>query len=101
MAGRLQRKRRGKNVDLNLLSDLRGRVGRIKLKNAVTVEANGRLYITVDLCTVGKGLPPEPTESVRIPEAFHVVADCVDEAGQRRAYKLLRKAGFRCRVLTL
>jgi len=75
--------------------------GPLRLKNAVTIEANGRLYISVDLSTIGKGLPPEPTESARIPEAFHVIADCVDEAGQRRAYELLRHAGFKCRVLTL
>ena len=101
MAGRQNRKGRRARVDLNLLSDLKGRVGRVKLKNAVTLEANGKLCITLDLSTLGQGLPPEPTDSVRIPEAFHVIADCVDEDGQRRAYELLRGAGFKCRVLTL
>jgi len=101
MAERQNRKQRRARVDLNLLSDLKGRVGRMKLKNAVTLEANGKLYIALDLCTLGRGLPPEPTESVRIPEAYHVIADCVDEDGQRRAYELLRNAGFKCRVLTL
>jgi len=101
MAGRQKRKPRRASADLSLLADLKGRVGRMKLKNAVTVEANGRLYIAVDLNALGRGLPPEPTQSVRIPEAFHVIADCADEGGQRRAYELLRDAGFKCRVLTL
>ena len=56
-------------IDLNLLSDLKGRVGRMKLKNAVTLEANGKLYIALDLCTLGRGFrlsQPNRFESPRL-----------------------------------
>jgi ParB-like chromosome segregation protein Spo0J len=41
------------------------------------------------------------SEPFEIPRIFQVIAQCPGESDQRRAYELLTRAGFDCRVLTL
>lgn len=38
---------------------------------------------------------------VQIPEAFQVVVECADEQDQQNVFDRMRRAGYRCRVLTL
>ena len=42
-----------------------------------------------------------PAAGFELPRTYQVVVECRGEAEQRRAYELLREAGFACRVLTL
>ena len=44
---------------------------------------------------------PEEKESVEIKSTFEVIAECNCEDEQQKAYNLLQKGGFKCRIITL
>lgn len=83
-------------ADGELLSQL---LGEVHAESPAVRQLLGDLAEQHGAAAAGLALPA--AEDVPIEPSYQVVADCRDEAEQRRAYELLAAHEFACRVLTL